>query len=736
MGSLRILLVDDHERTRRGIRSLLSTRSDWVVCGEAVDGLDAVEKAQILRPDVVLMDISMPRMNGLEAARIIREELPKSEIVLVSQNAPAIVRRQAAEVNAHDFVAKDDLSAALLPAIDKIVAQRSAGGARPRWLNGGGEMGELICSTDWSKSALGPLERWPQSLQLAVSLMLNSQHPIWIGWGKERTFLYNDAYVSVLSLAKHPRSLGLPAQEVWAEIWDICGPLADKVFEQGEASFFSDVRLFMDRGNFLEETFYSFSYSPILDEAGNVVGLFCPSTESTAKNLNARRLRTLSELSAKALVEKSTQAACASAVSILAANPDDIPFAALYLVDPNGESASLVQATPLPAGCDLIPPTMPLHGQTSTKEIFSFGKVFDRAQPEIVPVGHLDRLPPGPAHQRLNEAIVLPVTSSGDTRPLGILVAGINPTRRLDAEYRTFFNLIADQVATAVQSARAAEEQKKRADALADLDRAKTIFFSNVSHEFRTPLTLLLGPLGDTLAKSQGGLSPEDQENLRVAHRNGLRLEKLVNTLLDFSRLEAGRVEASYQPTDISQFTAELASCFHSAMARARLQFEVACEAISDPVYIDRDMWEKVVLNLLSNAFKFTFHGKVAVTMKSSGQSVEMQVSDSGIGIPQAELPRVFERFHRVEGTQGRTHEGSGIGLALVQELVKLHGGAIRVDSVVGRGTTFTVTIPKGSGHLPQERIETSRLRLPARFAPKVSCRKPWGGWPTTPPTR
>ncbi|HEX3354322.1 MAG TPA: response regulator [Terriglobales bacterium] len=711
MGLLRILLVDDHERTRHGIRSLLTTRPDWVVCGEAVDGLDAVEKAQILRPDVVLMDISMPRMNGLEAARIIREELPQSEIVLVSQNSPAIVRRQAAEVNAHDFVAKDDLSVALLPAIDKIVAQRSTGSARPRWLNGGGEMGELIRSTDWSKSPLGALERWPQSLQLAVSLMLNSQHPIWIGWGKERTFLYNDAYISVLSLAKHPRSLGLPAQEVWAEIWDICGPLADKVFEQGEASFFSDVRLFMDRGDFLEETFYSFSYSPILDEAGNVVGLFCPSTESTAKNLNARRLRTLSELSAKALVEKSIQAACASAVSILGANPDDIPFAALYLVDSNSDSANLVQATPLPAEADLIiPPTMPLHGRTSSKEVFPFDKVFEAAQPEIVPVGHLDHLPLGPARQRLTEAIVLPVTSSGDSRPLGILVAGINPTRRLDSEYRTFFSLIADQVATAIQSARAAEEQKKRADALADLDRAKTTFFSNVSHEFRTPLTLLLGPLGDTLAKSQGGLSPEDKENLRVAHRNGLRLEKLVNTLLDFSRLEAGRVEASYQPTDICQFTAELASCFHSAMARAGLEFHVTCEPISEPVYIDRDMWEKVVLNLLSNAFKFTFHGKVAVAMKSIGQSFEMQVSDSGIGIPQAELPRVFERFHRVEGTQGRTHEGSGIGLALVQELVKLHGGAIRVDSVVGRGTTFTVTIPKGSDHLPQDRIETPRL--------------------------
>ena len=176
------------------------------------------------------------------------------------------------------------------------------------------------------------MDAWPQSLKTAVSLILNSQHPMWVGWGRDMAFLYNDAYLHVLGLAKHPWALGRPAAEVWSEIWDVCGPLADKVFDRGEASFVDDVRLLMSRGDSLEETFYSFSYSPIRDESG-VAGLFCPSNDVTAKVVGARRSRTLSGLVANALIQKSTSAASAAAIATLAKNPDDVPFALLYLVD-------------------------------------------------------------------------------------------------------------------------------------------------------------------------------------------------------------------------------------------------------------------------------------------------------------------------------------------------------------------------------------------------------------------
>ena len=722
--ALHILLVDDQPSVRNGIRSLLGARPDWKICGEASDGMEGVEKARELRPDIVLMDVSMPRMNGLDAARILRKELPRTKVVIVSQNDPAIVSIQAREVRAAAHVAKQELFGTLLPVLDGLIgsgtpeksaASPAAPGTRlaPDWLAGSGALGELMGQYDWSKTPLGPIERWNQSLKTSVNLMLSSQHPMWIGWGPQATFLYNDAYIQVLGSAKHPWALGKPASEVWSEIWHICGPMADKVFERGEASFVDDVRLFMNRGDFFEETYYSYSYSPIRDESGRVGGLFCVSTEVTPKVINARRLRTLSELSANAFVQKTTETACVSAVGTLSKNPDDIPFALLYVMEGENEQVRLERSCGLDQGIlELSPHFIELSPGSGRHSLWPLAEVVKKGRSRVVPIAHIEGFPLGAAEQRLSQAIVLPVTSRGEGRPVGVLIAGVNPTRRLDAEYQTFFDLVADQVATAIQNARAAEEERKRLDALAELDRAKTAFFSNVSHEFRTPLTLMLGPVEELLAKSHTDLSPAAKSQLELVNRSGSRLLRLVNTLLDFSRLEAGRMQATYQSTDLSAATAELAGVFRSATEKAGLELELDCPPLAEPVYVDRLMWEKVVLNLVSNAFKFTFDGKIAVSLKPNGRNVELRVSDSGVGIPPEELPRVFERFHRIENTRSRTHEGSGIGLALVQELVKLHGGSIRVESTVGKGTTFTVSLPLGKDHLPAERTGATRAEI------------------------
>jgi signal transduction histidine kinase len=302
---------------------------------------------------------------------------------------------------------------------------------------------------------------------------------------------------------------------------------------------------------------------------------------------------------------------------------------------------------------------------------------------------------------------VLPLATPGQARLAGVLVTGVSPRRALDDEYRGFFELVAGHSAGAIADARAYEAERRRAEALAELDRAKTAFFSNVSHEFRTPLTLMLGPLEDL--RGAPAVPADVRERLDLIQRNGVRLLKLVNALLDFSRIEAGRVEAVYEPTDLAAYTAELASVFRSAVERAGLRLVIQCRPLSAPVYVDRAMWEKVVLNLLSNAFKFTFEGEITVSVSQAADHALLEVRDTGIGIPAAELPHVFERFHRVRGARGRAHEGTGIGLALVQELIRLHGGTVTATSEPGTGTTFTVAIPTGAGHLPAERVGIER---------------------------
>jgi signal transduction histidine kinase len=214
------------------------------------------------------------------------------------------------------------------------------------------------------------------------------------------------------------------------------------------------------------------------------------------------------------------------------------------------------------------------------------------------------------------------LASPGQARPAGFLIAGVNPRLLLDDDYRGFLELTAGHIATAIVNARAYDEARKRAESLSEIDRAKTVFFSNVSHEFRTPLTLILGPTEELLSGTLGETSAVQRAHLLTLRHNAMRLQKLVNTLLDYARIEAGRVEAIYEAVDIGLLTRELASTFHSAIHRAGLLYSVNCSSLEEPVYIDRDMWEKIVLNLLSNALKFTFTGFVEVSLKSAGDRV------------------------------------------------------------------------------------------------------------------
>jgi len=573
-------------------------------------------------------------------------------------------------------------------------------------------MGALLRTIDWANNSLGPVAKWPASLRTMVSVMLGNSFPMGIWWGPELRHLYNDGYRMMLG-AKHPAALGQPAFEVWAEVWSAVEQMATQILTGGPATFSADMLLELNRYGYIEETYFTFAYSPIPGDDGGVGGILTTVQETTGQILNERRLKTLRDLAAGAAEAQTAEEACATAAEILGANLSDVPFALLYLIESEGNHARLISSV----GIDLNHLGAPeiigmdqaaLEGGSSNS--WPLAEVEKRGSSlELTDLAdRFGRLPGGRWPEPTDTAVVAPMRRSGQGRPYGFLIAGISPRLKLDHRYRDFVQLAVDQIATAIANARAHQEERQRAQALAEIDAAKTTFFSNVSHEFRTPLTLMLGPLED-LAGGRTGLSDEHRRQVQLVQRNGLRLLKLVNTLLDFTRIEADRVQASYQETDIAALTAELASSFQSLAEKAGLSLNVQCERIDSKCFVDPEMWEKIVLNLISNAFKFTFHGTITVCLKPAGRNFELSVSDTGIGIPEHELTKIFQRFHRVEGARARTYEGSGIGLALVYELVKMHGGTIEVESRPDSGSTFTVSLPTGSTHLPSDRISARR---------------------------
>lgn len=570
-------------------------------------------------------------------------------------------------------------------------------------LDGAGEMGSLIQSVDWTDTPLGPVSQWPESLRTAVQIILTSRYPMFVWWGKDLVNLYNDPYRAFLG-SKHPQALGKSAREVWAEIWAEIGPRTDAVLVHGQSTFDQALLLLMDRHGFVEETYFTFSYSPIPNDAGSIGGLFCAVSEETMRIIGERRLRLLREIGAHMADCRTPRQVCHAAAQCLENARRDLPLCLLYLFEAGGSTLRLEAAVGIEEG-HAAAPAMIREGDATP---WPLGRVIHGEQMVVVEdlaaiFGHL---PTGEWDRPPQRAVLLPIAHQGQKKPAGVLVAALNPHRPFSDEFRGFVTILASQIAGAIANATAYEAERKRAQELAEIDRAKTLFFSNVSHEFRTPLTLILGSLDELLRENGQAGGTDAQECAINARRNAVRLLKLVNSLLDFSRIEAGRLQAIFEPTDLARLTGSIASSFQSLMERAGLKFTVDCQELPEPVYVDRQMWEKVVLNLLSNAFKFTFEGSVCLSLEARGQAVELTVRDTGIGIAESERDRVFERFHRIQNVRSRTYEGTGIGLALVRELIELHGGAVGVDSTPGQGSTFTVSIPLGAAHLPSERVK------------------------------
>ena len=429
----------------------------------------------------------------------------------------------------------------------------------------------------WEDTPLGAPETWPKSLRTAVGIMLTSRQPIWIGWGRELTYLYNDPYKSIIG-GKHPWALGKPASEVWREIWQEIGPMLSQAMGGDVGTYVEAQLLIMERNGYPEETYYTFSYSPIPDDDGSVGGIFCANTDDTQRVIGERQLTLLRELAATTAEARTWEQACERSARALSTNPWDLPFAMIYMLEPDGRKAVLASCAGIERDHPAVVATLPLDNDGP----WPLASVAGDHQPRVV--SDLDLLfqatfPSGAWQQPPSHAVVLPIMQSGETGRAGFLIVGLNPFRLFDDNYSGFMNLIAGQIAAAIANAEAYEQERRRAEALTAIDRAKTAFFSNVSHEFRTPLTLMLGPLEDTLRHADE-LPPKRLEEVTVAHRNSLRLLRLVNTLLDFSRVEAGRVQVNVQETDLAVLTRDLALNFNSVCVRAGLALNIACDPL------------------------------------------------------------------------------------------------------------------------------------------------------------
>lgn len=552
-------------------------------------------------------------------------------------------------------------------------------------------MAGAVGAMDWCSTPVGAVAGWPPCIRTAVGICLASQFEIMVLLGPELVYIYNDACIPIFG-DKHPAALGRRVADVWPEAWHTIGPVLESVLRTGVAVRQDDWMLVLNRSGFAEECYFTLSYSPIRPDAGDPAGVFVATMETTRRVLNDRRQRTLSELASQVARRRGDDQTLHLVRLALHANPHDIPLASLYLASADGDGYEQAFCTGLHDGCAGLARRV----AWATGADHPLARLAQSIEPQLYDAAELlaedDHCGAWP--ERPRQILALPFTTPGEATPHGFLLVALNPRAPLDDAYRHFIDTVAALVATAVASVAAIAAERRRAEAMAELDRSKSQFFANASHELRTPVTLILGPLAELLEAPGTALAPEVRDYIELAHRNAGRLHKLVDAIMDFASIEAGRLPVLPEALDIGALTAEVASLFRSAIEAAGLTLSLECRLPAGLVLVDGDMWEKVVLNLLANAFKFTAHGHIALTLDGAAGTLRLTVRDTGVGIGADQLPHVFDRFYRGDRSAGRAVAGSGIGLALVRELVRLHGGDVAVDSTPGQGSAFTVSLP------------------------------------------
>lgn len=539
---------------------------------------------------------------------------------------------------------------------------------------------------DWGATALGVPASWPPALRAAAGLCLASQFPLALAWGPELIYVYNESAAGLFG-SKHPWALGQRVADIWPEAMDTVGPLLESVYRSGEALRCDDQPMMLAPDGSLQEVYLSFSYSPVLGAGGAVEGVLVAFMDTSARILEERRQRTMTELASAVAHGRASDDLLALVREVLDGNARDLPFTILLEVGADGRLAPRF-CTGLPAGA------LPAVATAAIAQLLA--GCLDRSEPCVLDAAALTGLVGGcgPWPEQPRQMLAMPFRRGGQDAVAGVLLAGVSPRRPLDAGYRAFFDQLSGHVAHAVAIAESDAAARARAAALAELERSRSHFFSNASHELRTPLTMVLGPLGALLEDGGAGLPPEVREPVEMAYRNARRLHKLVNALMDFAHIEAGSLPLVLAPVDAGAATAEVAALFRAPLEAAGLRLVLRNALPPGELLLDREAWEKIVFNLLSNAFKFTHEGGVEVLLGRAGGWLELVVADTGIGIGEEETEWIFDRFYRSRSAAGRTSEGSGVGLALVRELARLLGGDAGVESRQGTGSRFVVRVP------------------------------------------
>lgn len=550
-------------------------------------------------------------------------------------------------------------------------------------------MQDRLRSFDWSRTELGPMAAWPQSLRIAVSICMDSRFPMFVWWGPNRINIYNDAYVPILG-AKHPAAFGQPAEPTWKEIWDVVGPQADAVMQRGEATWNERVLLVMQRKGYVEDTWFTWSYSPIRDEHERIVGMFCACVEDTPRvELEAQRDRLLEQV-------QSERARLAAAFS-------QSPAFLAIMRGPEHVFESVNERY-----IELIGMRnaigRPVREVVPEVEEQGFFEVMDRVYSTGEPyVGQgvrlmLRRKDGNGLEPRFLDFVYQPLRGP-DGAVTGILAHGNDVSHRHEIE----------------RALGQALENAQRARGEAELaSRMKDEFLATLSHELRTPLNAIIG--WSHMMRREGATAKDLLRGAEVIERNARAQSAIIEDLLDMSAIISGKARLNVERVNVGALLRAAIDTARPSADAKHIRISTSLEGADGlDLHGDPNRLQQVMWNLLSNAFKFTpREGHVRVEARRADACLEVSVSDTGQGIAPEFLPFVFDRFRQADSSTTRRAGGLGLGLSIVKQLVELHGGTARVTSAgVDRGATFVVSLPLAGIQAAAEMRREDEARAP-----------------------